>query len=91
MKPRAFCAGGLGQQAVAAFWQWLIDTRIEIVSFDELQARTAAAAFDRYRKGIDREASLKLADCAAYALAKTMNAPLLFNGDDFTNTDITRA
>ena len=28
---------------------------------------------------------------AAYALAKTMNAPLLFKGDDFTETDVMRA
>ena len=83
--------GRLGQQAVVAFWQWVTDNRIEIVPFDELQARAAAAAFDRYGKGIDRKASLNLADCAAYALAKTMNAPLLFKGDDFASTDITRA
>ena len=29
-----------------------------------------------------------LADCAAYALAKTTNAPLLFKGDDFAATDV---
>ncbi len=83
--------GRLGQQAAAAFWQWLTDNRIEIVPFDEVQARAASAAFDRYGKGIDSKASLNLADCAAYALAKTMNAPLLFKGDDFANTDIARA
>ena len=48
----------------------------------------AAAAFDRYGKGIDPKARLNLADCAAYALARTMNCPLLFKGNDFTETDV---
>jgi ribonuclease VapC len=80
--------GRLGQQAVVAFWRWLADNRIEVAPFDELQARTAAAAFDRYGKGINSKTRLNLADCAAYALAKGMNAPLLFKGDDFSLTDI---
>jgi len=33
-------------------------------------------------------ARLNLADCAAYALAVTMNAPLLFKGDDVSETDV---
>ncbi len=50
--------------------------------------RAAVSAFERYGKGIHSEARLNLADCAAYALAKIMNAPLLFKGDDFTLTDV---
>ncbi|ANK89869.1 PilT domain-containing protein [Rhizobium sp. N6212] len=30
----------------------------------------------------------KEADCAAYALAKSLSLPLLFKGDDFAHTDI---
>jgi ribonuclease VapC len=37
------------------------------------------------------EYAVNLADCAAYALAKTMHAPLLFEGMDFTQTDINSA
>jgi ribonuclease VapC len=80
--------GRLGVVAVAVFWQWLADNEVEVVPFDEVQVRAAAAAFDRYGKGIDPKARLNLADCAAYALAATMNAPLLFKGDDFTATDV---
>jgi ribonuclease VapC len=47
----------------------------------------AAAAFDRYGKGINSRPKLHLSDCAAYALARTMSAPLLFKGDDFAHTD----
>jgi ribonuclease VapC len=50
--------------------------------------REALSAFDRYGKGIHPKARLNLADCAAYALANTMNCPLLFKGDDFAETDI---
>ena len=37
------------------------------------------------------KAKLNLADCAAYALAKSLSAPLLFKGDDFIHTDVTIA
>ena len=77
-----------GQQAVARLWRLLSDCEIEIVPFDEAQMRAAAVAFDRYGKGVDSKARLNLADCAAYALAATMDAPLLFKGDDFTKTDL---
>jgi ribonuclease VapC len=80
--------GRLGVMAVAEFWQWLADNEVEIVPFDEVQVHAAAVAFDRYGKGIHSEARLNLADCAAYALATTMNAPLLFKGDDFAATDV---
>jgi ribonuclease VapC len=82
--------GRLGAGAVARFWQWLIDNEIEIVPFDEVQVHAAAVAFDRYGKRIHSTAQLNLADCAAYALAKTMNCPLLFKGNDFMATDIMR-
>jgi ribonuclease VapC len=82
--------GKLGQAAVVEFWQWLTDNRIEIVSFDAVQAYEAAAAFDRYGKGL-HPARLNLADCATYALAMTMKGPLLFKGDDFGATDVRAA
>ncbi len=55
--------------------------------FDEAQVHAASAAFDLYGKGV-HPAALNLSDCAAYALAKAMNAPLLFKGEDFTQTDL---
>src|SRR5712671_4869078 len=65
-----------GPAAVERLWQLLADNEIEIVPFDEVQVRAAAVAFDRYGKGIDSKARLNLSDCAAYALARTMNCPL---------------
>jgi ribonuclease VapC len=78
----------LGAAAVERLWRFLSRTETEIVPFDEAQVREAAGAFDRYGKGIDPKARLNLADCAAYALAKSLSAPLLFKGNDFTQTDL---
>ncbi len=80
--------GRYGVVGAARLWDLIGDTEIEIVPFDELQVRAAAAAFDRYGKGINAKSALNLADCAAYALAKTMGAPLLFKGNDFVATDV---
>jgi ribonuclease VapC len=78
----------LGRAAVERLWDLLAASEIEIVPFDEAQMRIAATAFDRYGKGIDPRARLNLSDCAAYALARTKDAPLLFKGNDFTHTDL---
>jgi ribonuclease VapC len=78
-----------GEAAERSMWRFLLeDNDFEIVPFDEAQARQALAAFGRYGKGIDPKARLNLSDCAAYALAKTLDSPLLFKGDDFTATDV---
>ncbi|MHB8267425.1 type II toxin-antitoxin system VapC family toxin [Bradyrhizobium sp.] len=61
---------------------------IEIVPFAEPQIAAALEAYGRYGKGIHPKARLNLGDCVAYALAKTMNAPLLFKGNDFAATDV---
>jgi ribonuclease VapC len=61
-----------------------------VMPFDEHQARLADAAFQRYGKGQGHPAQLNLGDCAVYALAKAVGEPVLFVGDDFSQTDITR-
>ena len=60
-----------GAAAVERLWQLLADSEIEIVPFDEAQVRAAAAAFDRYGKGINPGARLNLSDCAAYAFPRS--------------------
>jgi len=60
---------------------------IEVVSQDLALTRAARAAFLRYGKGRDG-AGLNLGDCAAYALARSRDVPLLFKGNDFAQTDI---
>lgn len=64
---------------------------IEIVPFSAAQIMAALDAYSRYGKGVDPKARLNLGDCVAYALAKSMNAPLLFKGEDFASTDVQAA
>jgi ribonuclease VapC len=59
-----------------------------VTPFDETQARLAADAFRRYGKGLGHPAQLNMGDCAVYALAKSVNEPLLFVGNDFAQTDV---
>jgi ribonuclease VapC len=78
-----------GSAAVSRMWRFLQqENDFEIIAFDEAQAKEALSAFDRYGKGLHPKARLNLADCTAYALARTMKAPLLFKGDDFAATDV---
>ena len=62
--------------------------KAEIIPHDMHLAALALEAFRRYGKGIDPKARLNFCDCAVYALAKAMQAPLLFKGDDFMATDV---
>ena len=68
--------------------RFLEEIEVIVVPFDEPQARIAADAFQRYGKGQGHLAQLNMGDCAVYALAKTANEPLLFVGNDFSQTDI---
>jgi ribonuclease VapC len=68
----------------------LDDVGIATLPFDQAQAKLAREAFRRFGKGRHR-AALNFGDCFAYALAKTLDAPLLFKGDDFALTDLKRA
>ena len=80
-----------GREGEGSVWAFLAENDIRILPFDEEQARKASEAFGRYGKGIDSKAKLNLADCAAYALATSLSAPLLFKGDDFIHTDVSVA
>jgi ribonuclease VapC len=59
-----------------------------VMPFDELLARLAADAFQRYGKGQGHPAQLNMGDCAVYALAKSVNEPLHFVGNVFAKTDV---
>ncbi len=64
--------------------------QIQIKPFTQVQAELAIAAFTQYGKG-RHPAALNFGDCCAYALARSMNVPLLYKGNDFAQTDITSA
>lgn len=68
----------------------LADAEAEVVPFTEAQARLALEAWRRFGKG-RHKAALNFGDCFAYALARERNAPLLFKGTDFSETDVKAA
>jgi ribonuclease VapC len=73
----------------AQFDAWL--DGLDVATDEETPLRIAAFdAYLRFGKGL-HPARLNLADCFAYALAKQLDAPLLYKGDDFAKTDIRSA
>jgi ribonuclease VapC len=83
-----------GRTADASAWQDL-DALIRTYSMatiphTEELALIAREAFLHFGKG-RHPARLNCGDCASYALAKSLNIPLLFKGGDFAKTDIVPA
>jgi ribonuclease VapC len=68
----------------------LYRAHIDIVPLDQDQAEIARIAWRRSGKG-RHPAALNYGDCFAYALAKSRRLPLLYIGDDFSQTDIETA
>jgi len=62
-------------------------SRIEVETVTPGQAEIARQAYRDFGKG-RHKAGLNFGDCFAYALAKDLDEPLLFKGDDFRHTDI---
>ena len=75
-----------GKKAVSA----LGDFGIEIAPFTKSLTLIAFEAFERFGKG-RHKAGLNFGDCMAYALAKSLDVPLLYKGNDFALTDIRAA
>jgi len=67
----------------------IAEALVDVVPFTAADARSARRAYRRYGKGI-HAAGLNFADCIAYALAVDAGEPLLFKGDDFSQTDVVR-
>ena len=63
----------------------------EFISFDLAQLEIARAAYVLYGRGTGHRAGLNMADCYSFALAKALELPLLYKGDDFIHTDIIAA
>lgn len=66
----------------------LANGEVEVLPFDEAQARIAWRAYRRFGRGSGSAAQLNLGDCFSYALSAQMRRPLLFTGDHFPHTDV---
>ncbi len=61
--------------------------RVDIATMTPELARAARDAFFVFGKG-RHPAGLNFGDCFSYAIAKQLDAPLLFKGTDFGKTDV---
>lgn len=68
---------------------WLRGLGVKVTP-DENLSSEALSAYLVYGRRY-HPAKLNLADCFAYALAKQLDAPLLYKGDDFPLTDVRSA
>ncbi len=83
--------GRLGQDGTSRLTEILEEVDLQIVSFTETHAAIAADAYRRFGRGSGSPAKLNFGDCFSYALARSLDVPLLFKGDDFVATDVTTA
>lgn len=60
---------------------------LKIISVTPASARRAADAYTRWGKGV-HSAGLNFGDCFAYEVAREHACPLLFVGEDFSQTDV---
>ncbi len=77
--------GEAGERAAS---RWMGEIGIMVEPLTDAHAQLALSAHVRFR---GRPARLNMGDCFAYALAKANDAPLLFKGGDFGNTDVRSA
>ena len=88
-------------KAIPLLDDFLAELGVRVHPVDEAQMRLALHARIAHGRGVGRRAGLRRAgaasvaqaglnfgDCFAYALAKALDAPLLFAGDDFAATDL---
>jgi ribonuclease VapC len=66
---------------------FIAKAKVILAPLDEDQAHLARRAFQKYGKG-RHPAGLNFGDCFSYALAKALDEPLLFKGNDFSKTDV---
>lgn len=79
-----------GYDGARDFDLFAVKAGIEVLAVDGEQAEIARSAYRKFGKG-RHAAKLNFGDCFSYALAKALDAPLLFKGEDFSRTDIEAA
>ena len=68
-----------------------VSENLRVVAVDLDQVKIARDAHLHYGKGMGHPAQLNFGDCFSYALAKSLDVPLLYKGGDFAKTDIKSA
>lgn len=91
VEARMVVHGRRGQRAVVLLDDLLRLPPFELVAPGAAEMDAAYAAFVTFGKGSGHPASLNFGDVFSYALAKVRGLPLLFKGDDFSQTDVASA
>lgn len=74
--------------AITMLDQIVQEAKVEIIPFNLQQMSIARAAYLKYGKGRGHPAQLNFGDCVSYALARSLDAPLLYKGNGFAHTDV---
>jgi ribonuclease VapC len=77
-------------QANALFDEFLDEANVSMIPINDKIGTIAVACFEVFGKG-RHPARLNLGDCLSYACARAYRSPLLFKGEDFSQTDIAGA
>jgi ribonuclease VapC len=88
VEARLVVHGRKGQPGVILLDDILRQSVFEAISPDAREVQIAYEAFVTYGRGSGHPAALNCGDIFSDALAKSRNAPLLFKGDDFAQTDL---
>lgn len=80
--------GRFGERGEVQLDGLLRSTNAEVLAVDHDQVALARDAARTYGRGRHR-AALNFGNCFSYALAVSSGEPLLFVGDDFSETDVT--
>lgn len=76
------------EQASYFIDEFLSSPPFETVNVDGTMADIASRAYVSFGKGSGHPAQLNFGDVFSYALAKSRDVPLLFKGNDFSQTDV---
>jgi ribonuclease VapC len=79
------------RSTIADLDAFLTEFGIELWPVDDVQARIAVEGRIRFGRGMGHGSTLNFGDTFSYALAKSLDAPLLFVGHDFVATDVRSA
>ena len=78
----------LGRDPSSVLLEFYHEFDIELIPFSSKHLSWYSHAFTRYGKG-RHPAALNMGDCFTYAITKAAGLPLLFTGNDFSQTDLT--
>ena len=91
VEARMVVHGRRGQRAVVLVDDLIRLPMFELVAPGPAEVDAAYAAFVAFGKGSGHAAGLNFGDVFSDALAKVRGLPLLYKGDDFSETDIASA